>query len=63
MYILGLGGSLHDFSACLVQDNKIVVAIEDERISRVKHSAQIENLQNAIENNQVWKYTSSNQRQ
>lgn len=61
MYILGLGGSLHDFSACLVQDNKIVVAIEDERISRVKHSAQIENLQNAIENNQVWKYTSSNQ--
>ena len=35
---LGIGGSTHDFSACLLKDGKIVSAIESERISRVKHS-------------------------
>ncbi len=38
MNILGLGGSNHDFSACLVQDGNIMNMIEDERITRVKHS-------------------------
>lgn len=37
MYILGLGGSVHDFSACLLNDGKILTVIEDERITRVKH--------------------------
>lgn len=37
MYLMGLGGSIHDFSACLVKDGKIVNYIEDERITRVKH--------------------------
>jgi carbamoyltransferase len=35
-YILGTGLS-HDGSACLMKDGKIVVAIEKERLSRVKH--------------------------
>lgn len=38
MGILGIGGSTHDFSACLVRDGKIIIAIEDERITRRKHS-------------------------
>jgi len=35
-YILGTGLS-HDGSACLLNDGKIIVAIEKERLSRVKH--------------------------
>ncbi|MFC6232543.1 carbamoyltransferase [Paenibacillus allorhizosphaerae] len=38
MLILGVGGSSHDYSACLVEDGNIKVAIEDERITRIKHS-------------------------
>jgi carbamoyltransferase len=34
--VLGIGGSNHDFSAAIVSDGGIVVAIEDERIQRVK---------------------------
>jgi carbamoyltransferase len=36
-WILGLGGSDHDFSATLACDNDIRVAIEQERLSRRKH--------------------------
>jgi predicted NodU family carbamoyl transferase len=35
--VLGLGGSNHDFSAAIIADGPIRVAIEDERIQRVKH--------------------------
>ncbi len=38
-YYLGLGGANHDFSACLLKNGKIEVAIEQERIDRIKHSA------------------------
>jgi carbamoyltransferase len=34
--VLGLGGSNHDFSAAIVADGSIQVAIEDERVQRVK---------------------------
>jgi carbamoyltransferase len=34
--VLGLGGSTHDFSAAIVSEGEIRVAIEDERIQRVK---------------------------
>jgi carbamoyltransferase len=34
--VLGLGGSNHDFSAAIVADGRIRVAIEDERVQRVK---------------------------
>lgn len=56
MYILGLGGSLHDFSACLCKDGEIIVAIEEERINRQKHAIDKLELQKGIINNQVWKY-------
>lgn len=38
MKILGIGGTQHDFSYCILQDGKIKVAIEEERISREKHA-------------------------
>jgi len=34
--VLGLGGSNHDFSAAIVADGAIEVAVEDERVQRVK---------------------------
>lgn len=58
MYVLGLGGSLHDFSACLMKDSELVVAIEEERITRVKHAVDKSLLQEAIVNNQIWKLIS-----
>lgn len=36
MRILGLGGSHHDFCACLVQDGLVVSAVEEERLTRKK---------------------------
>jgi carbamoyltransferase len=36
--VMGLGGSDHDFSAAIVADGQIVVAIEDERVQRVKNA-------------------------
>jgi carbamoyltransferase len=36
IYILGIGLS-HDGSACILKDGRIIVAIEKERITRVKH--------------------------
>lgn len=37
MYILGLGGSNHDFSACLIKDGEIICMVDDERITRKKY--------------------------
>jgi carbamoyltransferase len=34
--VLGLGGSHHDFGACLVEDGRIVSAVEEERLTRKK---------------------------
>lgn len=36
--ILGLGGSGHSYSACLLNQKKIEVAIEEERINKTKNS-------------------------
>ena len=36
--VLGLGGSNHDFSAAIVDSGTIRVAIEDERLQRVKQA-------------------------
>ena len=51
MRSLGLGGSNHDFSACLVDGGDIVVGIEEERISRVKYSVGVNSLLN-----KSWRY-------
>ena len=37
MIVLGIGGSTHDFSACVVVDGRVRVAVEEERLSRIKH--------------------------
>lgn len=38
MKILGIGGTTHDYSYCVMNDENILIAIEEERISREKHS-------------------------
>jgi carbamoyltransferase len=38
VWVLGVGGSNHDFSSALVHDGAVAVAIEDERIQRVKNA-------------------------
>lgn len=37
MRVLGIGGSVHDFSCCVVVDGEVVAAVEEERLSRVKY--------------------------
>ena len=38
MNILGINFYYHDSTACIVSDGRLVVAIEEERITRKKHS-------------------------
>nr|WP_288932916.1 carbamoyltransferase C-terminal domain-containing protein [uncultured Allomuricauda sp.] len=38
MIILGLNYYFHDSTACIVKDGELIVAIEEERLSRVKHT-------------------------
>jgi carbamoyltransferase len=35
-YYLGIGGSKHDYATCLVADGRVLVAIEEERLTRKK---------------------------
>jgi carbamoyltransferase len=35
---VGIGGSNHDFATCLINEDSQIFAIEDERISRVRHA-------------------------
>src|SRR5260221_333143 len=35
---VGIGGSIHDFATCLINDQRQIFAIEDERISRVRYA-------------------------
>lgn len=37
MYTLGLNAAFHDSAACLVQDGRVIAAVEEERFTRVKH--------------------------
>jgi len=39
LYILGINAYHGDSSACLLKDGKIICAIEEERIRRIKHWA------------------------
>ncbi|MCK6259469.1 hypothetical protein LCY76_23130 [Fictibacillus sp. KIGAM418] len=41
MNILGLGGSIHDFSACLTSGGEILHYIEEERLLKIKHALNI----------------------
>ncbi|MFM9441195.1 carbamoyltransferase [Streptomyces acidiscabies] len=51
MLALGLGGSNHDFSACLVENGEIAVGIEEERLRRRKYAVNVNSLAN-----QCWRY-------
>jgi len=37
MYILGISAYYHDSAACIVKSGKVLVAVEEERFSRIKH--------------------------
>ncbi len=37
MNILGISAFYHDSAACLVQDGKIISAVQEERFTRKKH--------------------------
>src|SRR3989304_1145940 len=39
MYVLGINAYHGDASACLVKDGELIVAIEEERLNRIKHCA------------------------
>jgi carbamoyltransferase len=38
-FLIGIGGSDHDFSAAIAKGDNILGAIEQERVSRIKHSS------------------------
>jgi carbamoyltransferase len=42
--VLGLGGGLHDLAACLLEDGVLVRAVEQERLTRVRHACDHEAL-------------------
>ena len=37
MLILGISAYYHDSAACIIKDGQVTVAIEEERLSRIKH--------------------------
>lgn len=39
MFVLGLNAYHGDASACLFKDDKIILAVEEERLTRIKHAA------------------------
>ncbi|MBA0052906.1 carbamoyl transferase [Streptomyces sp. AJS327] len=51
MLALGLGGSNHDFSACLVENGEISVGIEEERLTRRKYAVNVNSMAN-----RDWRY-------
>ncbi|MFF3763622.1 carbamoyltransferase [Streptomyces sp. NPDC001922] len=51
MLALGLGGSNHDFSACLVENGEVSVGIEEERLTRRKYAVNVNSLAN-----RGWRY-------
>jgi carbamoyltransferase len=40
MYILGISAFYHDSAACLLKDDHIVAAVQEERFTRIKNDAQ-----------------------
>ncbi len=44
MNILGIGGYSHDSAAALVRDGRVVAAVAEERLSRVKHQGGVPRL-------------------
>src|SRR5260221_6023044 len=40
---IGIGGSLHDFAACMIDENRQIYAMEDERMNRIRYSLGVTN--------------------
>lgn len=38
MYTLGINAAYHDSAACLVHDGRVIAAVEEERLTRIKHA-------------------------
>jgi len=38
IYILGINSVYHDSSACIIEDGKIIAAVEEERFNRIKYA-------------------------
>ena len=38
MFILGINSAYHESAACLIQDGRMVAAVEEERFTRIKHA-------------------------
>ena len=36
-HVLGISAFYHDSAACLLRDGEVVLAVEEERLSRIKH--------------------------
>ena len=53
--ILGLNCNHADSSACLIKDGKLLVAIEEERINRIKHWAglPINSIKECLKNSKI----------
>src|SRR3954469_516575 len=37
MHVLGINAAFHDSAACLVKDEKVIAAAEEERFTQIKH--------------------------
>ena len=46
MFILGISAFYHDSAACLIKDDEIIAAAQEERFTRIKHDSGFPN--NAI---------------
>jgi len=36
--IIGFGGSIHDFATCLIKEDRNILAVEDERLTRIRYA-------------------------
>jgi carbamoyltransferase len=36
--VIGIGGSIHDFAACMIDEQRNIYAIEDERLNRIRYA-------------------------
>ena len=55
MYILGISGLYHDSAAALIKDSDIITAVQEERITRIKHDSSfpINSIRYILEENKI----------
>ena len=54
-YILGVSFGFHDSAVCLVQNGKVISAVEEERFSGIKHDSTfpIQSIKWILQNNKL----------